>query len=188
MHTSLLTNATVRLTSLTHDDLPTLVRWHADAEFLRLLDARPARPRHADELRTWLDEQRDARDALLFGVRRLDQDELVGYAMLDGILWTHRTAWVTLAIGDRAHQGRGYGYAALQLLVRFAFGELNLHRLQLTVFSYNTRAIQIYERLGFQREGIYREFLERDGQRYDMYLYGLLRHEWSEEATPGQLG
>ena len=34
------------------------------------------------------------------------------------------------------------------------------------------------ERLGFQREGIYREFIHRDGQRYDMILYGLLRREY----------
>jgi RimJ/RimL family protein N-acetyltransferase len=56
--------------------------------------------------------------------------------------------------------------------------ELNLHRVQLTVFSYNERAIALYEKLGFQREGVYREFIQRDGRRYDMYLYGLLRREW----------
>ncbi len=50
--------------------------------------------------------------------------------------------------------------------------------MQLTVFSYNTRAIALYEKLGFQREGVYREFIQRDGARYDMYLYGLLRCEW----------
>lgn len=56
--------------------------------------------------------------------------------------------------------------------------ELNLHKLQLTVFSYNTRAVSIYESLGFKREGSFREFLERDGRRHDMYLYGLLKREW----------
>ena len=64
--------------------------------------------------------------------------------------------------------------------MRFAFDELNLHRVQLTVFSYNERAIALYEKLGFQREGVYREHLQRDGRRYDMYLYGLLRHEWEK--------
>jgi RimJ/RimL family protein N-acetyltransferase len=46
------------------------------------------------------------------------------------------------------------------------------------VFSYNKRAIALYEKLGFQREGVYREFLQRDGKRFDMYLYGILRREW----------
>jgi RimJ/RimL family protein N-acetyltransferase len=48
----------------------------------------------------------------------------------------------------------------------------------LTVFSYNDWAIRLYEKLGFQREGVFREFLQRDGQVYDMLLYGLLRREW----------
>ncbi len=47
------------------------------------------------------------------------------------------------------------------------------------MFEYNERAIALYEKLGFRREGVYREFLSRDGQRYDMYLYGLLRREWN---------
>jgi RimJ/RimL family protein N-acetyltransferase len=55
---------------------------------------------------------------------------------------------------------------------------MNLHRLQLTVLDYNARAIAMYERLGFQREGTYRELGLRDGRRYDMHLYGLLRPEW----------
>lgn len=46
------------------------------------------------------------------------------------------------------------------------------------MFSYNERAIALYEKLGFQREGIYREFLQRHGKRFDMYLYGILRREW----------
>ncbi len=66
----------------------------------------------------------------------------------------------------------------MRLLLTFAFDELNLHRVQLTVFSYNRPAIALYEKLGFQREGTFREFLQRDGRRHDMFLYGLLRREW----------
>jgi RimJ/RimL family protein N-acetyltransferase len=64
------------------------------------------------------------------------------------------------------------------LALDFAFQELNLHRIQLTVYSYNERAMRMYEKLGFQREGVYREFLLRDGQHHDMLLYGILNHEW----------
>lgn len=62
----------------------------------------------------------------------------------------------------------------------FAFRELNLHRLQLITISYNERAINLYEKLGFKREGVYREAVFRDGKRYDMYLYGILDREWSQ--------
>jgi RimJ/RimL family protein N-acetyltransferase len=71
----------------------------------------------------------------------------------------------------------------MALVLRFAFHEINLHRLQLTVFAYNERAIASYERLGFVREGVFREFINHDGRRYDMILYGLLRHEWEARSS-----
>ena len=83
-----------------------------------------------------------------------------------------------LGIGDQSNWGQGYGYEAAQLALAFAFHELNLHRVQVTVFSYNERSIALFEKLGFQREGVFRERLQRDGQRHDMLLYGLLRPEW----------
>jgi RimJ/RimL family protein N-acetyltransferase len=50
------------------------------------------------------------------------------------------------------------------------------------VFSYNERAIVMYEKAGYRREGVFREFMQRDGQRYDMYLYGLPSEEWESNA------
>ncbi|WP_291634364.1 GNAT family protein, partial [Clostridium sp.] len=76
------------------------------------------------------------------------------------------------------NRGRGYAKEALRLTIDFGFEELNLHRIELTVLEYNEPAIKLYERLGFKREGVYREFIHRDGKRYDMYLYGMLRPEW----------
>ncbi len=69
----------------------------------------------------------------------------------------------------------------MQLALNFAFNELNLHRVCLTVFSYNETAVTLYESLGFRREGIYREHVERDGRRHDMILFGILRREWEDK-------
>ena len=167
-----------RLTALNSDDLPPIARWFEDAEFMRLYDARPAQPKSKAELTRWLEELQKAKNSFAFGVRPLDSEELIGYVELDGILWPHGVCGCSIAIGDRANWGQGYGYEAAQLALAFAFGELNLHRVTATVFSYNERSIALFEKLGFRREGAYREFLQRDGDRYDMLLYGLLRHEW----------
>jgi RimJ/RimL family protein N-acetyltransferase len=180
---NLLRGTTVHLTALTKDDLSTIAGWYHNAEFLRLFDARPAYPRGEADLARWLEEQHKEPNAFLFGIRLLDSDDLIGYVALDGIEWSHQVGWLTIGIGDRANWGRGYGHEAARLALKFAFHELNLHRVQLTVFSYNERAIALYEKLGFQREGAFREFLHRDGQRYDMYLYGLLRQEWQAGAN-----
>ncbi len=185
MNIPIFSDTTIRLTALTREDLPIITHWYEDAAMQHLFDARPAAPRSLANLEQWLDGQRDAPDGVLFGIRRRADDALLGYVEIDGILWSHRVGWLAIVIGERAERHKGYGHAAMQLALRYAFDELNLHRVQLTVFSYNTAAIRLYERLGFQREGVYREFLERDGQRHDMYLYGLLRREWhARRADP----
>lgn len=179
---ALFADSMIRLAALTHDDLPTIARWYDDATFARLFDARPARPRSVADLTQWLDEQRAATNGVTLAIRLHTDDTLIGYVEIDGILWAQRVGGLAIAIGKPEQRGRGYGRAAMRLALRYAFGELNLHRLQLTVFSYNSAAIALYEQLGFTREGVYREFLERDGQRHDMYLYGLLRREWHSNA------
>jgi RimJ/RimL family protein N-acetyltransferase len=178
----LLHGTNIKLTACAAHDIPTMLRWYQDDLLLRLLDSLPARPRSEAGLTEWIASRQKATDAFLFGVRLIDDDTLIGCVELDGILWTHQTGWLAIAIGDEAYQGKGYGREAMELALRFAFHELNLHRVQLTVFSYNQRAIALYEKIGFQREGVYREALQREGRRHDMILYGLLRAEW--ESRP----
>lgn len=170
----------VRLTAITKEDAPLLARWHNDAGFLRLLDARAAKPQTQDDVTKWLEEAQKAPNGFLFAVRPREGDELLGFVELDGILWNQGVAWLGIGVGERERWGQGIGGEALRLVLDFAFNELNLHRVQLTVFDYNDRAIALYEKLGFRREGVYREFLHREDRRHDMYLYGLLRREWAE--------
>ena len=168
----------VRLTAVTKQDAPALARWHDDAGFLRLLNASAAKPQTQDDVTKWLEEAQKAPNGYLFAIRPRDGEGLLGFVEVDGILWNHGVGWLGIGIGEREHWGQGIGGEAMRLALNFAFNELNLHRIQLTVFAYNERAIALYEKLGFVREGVYREALHRDGQRYDMILYGLLRREW----------
>jgi len=176
--TRLLHGDTIRLTALCLEDVPTLAAWDQDMEFLRLYDARPARPRSEAELAEWLAGRRKDSNTFIFGIRPTNDETLIGTVELDGILWHHGVCGLGIAIGDRANWGRGHGSEATQLALAFAFNELNLHRVTATVFAYNKRSINLVEKAGFRREGAFREFLERDGARHDMLLYGLLRPEW----------
>jgi RimJ/RimL family protein N-acetyltransferase len=178
MPSNLLRGDRVRLTALTRDDLPTLASWQEDAGFLRLFDALPAYPKTEATLAEWLEERHKATDHFLFAVRPLDSDELLGYVELDGVLWSQQVCGIAFCFGDPANRGKGFGFAAAQMALQFAFDELNLHRVTLTAFDYNQQSIALAEKLGFQREGVFREFLQRDGKRHDMLLFGLLRREW----------
>jgi RimJ/RimL family protein N-acetyltransferase len=174
----LLSGDTIRLTAVEPGDMPALTRWYQDTQFLRLWDADVAVPLSEKQVCERVTEAQKSRTGYVFAIRKLDRDELLGMVELDGIVWSQRVGWLSIAIGDPAQRGQGTGYEALRLLLRFAFDELNLRRVQLTVFSYNEPAIRLYEKLGFRHEGTFRAFVQRDGALYDMLLYGLLRHEW----------
>ena len=112
----LLTGSRVRLMAFMPDDLPVLVRWYQDTEFLRLYDAEAAYPRTPKQLGEYIDEQQKSAKAFIFAIRLLDRDEMIGYAELDGINWAQRAGWISLAIGDSAQRGRGHGTEAMRLL------------------------------------------------------------------------
>jgi RimJ/RimL family protein N-acetyltransferase len=88
-----------------------------------------------------------------------------------------------IAIGEHEEWGKGYGIDAVRVILRLAFTELNLHRVSLTVFDYNQRAIRSYKKAGFRLERRQRFFLKREGQRWDLIHMGILRNEWGTVHT-----
>lgn len=158
-------------------------KWGRDSEFVRLLDADPARLLSVDKYKEWFEKdlvEQQKNDELFFLIRTLEEDLTIGLIGLNGIQWVHGDAWVGIGLGEREYWGEGYGTDAMRILLRYAFEELNLHRLSLSVFEYNSRAIRSYEKVGFVIEGRARQFLNRDGRRYDMIFMGILRDEWKE--------
>ena len=177
--THLLTGSRIKLSTLTDENLHVLSSWYLDSRFLRLFDALPPKPKTFEECKNWRDEAYKSDNHFLFAIH--ESNQFIGYIELEGIIWSRRNGWITIGIGDENLQGKGYGTEAMELIMEYAFQELNLHRLQLTVFEYNRAAIKMYEKLGFTYEGAHREFILRDGEGYDMCLYGMLRREWLEK-------
>jgi RimJ/RimL family protein N-acetyltransferase len=98
-----------------------------------------------------------------------------GFGNIDG---RNGNAEVGLFIGLPELWDQGVGHDTLQTLVRFGFEEMNLHRIYLRVFADNQRGIHLYEKVGFQREGRWREAEFRHGRYHDLLWMGLLRHQW----------
>ena len=99
----------VRLTAITKDDLPTLARWHADACFLRLLDARAAKPQTEDDVSKWVENAQRNTNDYLFAVRPLADEALLGFVELDGIHWNRGVAWLAIAMGIGTIGARALG-------------------------------------------------------------------------------
>jgi RimJ/RimL family protein N-acetyltransferase len=167
----------VELSALTRADAGTIASWHQDAEYMRFQDTSPAHPIGEDQVLEYMVENRKQKDHMPFAIRSMVDAVLVGVAEIEDINWHHGNAWLSISLG-KGYWNQGLGTEALRLLIRFAFQELNLHRLQLTVFEYNERAQTVYRNVGFKVEGCMREWILRDGRRYDMLQMGLLASEW----------
>jgi RimJ/RimL family protein N-acetyltransferase len=175
---NLLIGEKVKLTSINEEDILEIQKWHNDVSFMRYYDIVSAIPKDNEDVKEMISEIRKSSTSYIFAVKNREHKELVGVTGFENISWNNGTALIYIGIGDEKNRGRGYAKEALRLTIDFGFEELNLHRIELTVLEYNEPAIKLYERLGFKREGVYREFIHRDGKRYDMYLYGILRSEW----------
>ena len=106
------------------------------------------------------------------------EDDLVGEARLDNINKDDRHARLAIGLFNERHLGHGIGRRAVKLVLQHAFDQLNLHRVDLRVLSYNPRAIRCYEACGFVREGVERETALVGGVWYDDWIMAILEHEF----------
>jgi len=178
----------VRLTAVEPAQAASLgTEWNRDSEYMRLLDSEPSRLFSAAAIKPWTEKQaaEDPTQRVFFAIRTLHADELIGIATISGFRWSHRSGWLGIGIGRREFWGKGLGSDALEIVLCYAFSELNLRRVQLGVFEYNRRAVRTYEKAGFQIEGRYRKIYQRDGMRFDEPQMGILREHWLAQNTPG---
>lgn len=102
----------------------------------------------------------------------------IGSCGLHGASPEHRGAELGIMIGEKEYWSRGYGSDAVATLLRFAFQEMNLHRIELHVFDFNTRGIRAYEKCGFVEEGRMREARHQEGRYNDVVIMSVLRDDW----------
>ena len=105
----------------------------------------------------------------------------IGITSLINIDYKNRNAECIIDIGDKKSWGKGYGAEAMKLLLDFGFLEMNLHRISLRVFSFNNRAINLYEKLGFQQEGKSRESIYRNGKWHDIIHMSIIQNKYVEK-------
>jgi RimJ/RimL family protein N-acetyltransferase len=159
-------------------DAETILRWRNDPDLKRLTGPAAFTPVHDVDLE-------DSADKVQFAIRERATDSLLGWAALQDISWTNRVADLSVYLGEAGNRRQGLGPEAISIVLRYGFDELNLHRIQLQVVSYNAAAIRAYEKLGFRKEGILREYGQRDGERFDLLQYGILVDEFGR-ASPAQ--
>lgn len=154
--------------------------WRNNSEYLRLLDADVALQFSIEKMKKWMEENELSDAVAFFMIKRKEDDQIIGEIGLSEFQGKHSNAFVGISIGDPENWGKGLGTDAMKVILRYGFSILNLHHISLTVFEYNPRGVRSYEKAGFKLEGVERQFLHRDGRRWDVYRMGILKREWEE--------
>ena len=125
----------------------------------------------------WLKENQNKYN---FAIVLKENDKLIGNISLIEVDLIHRNAVLGIFIGDDSNRGKGYGKEAIKLLLEYGFNNLNLNNIMLSVYSFNKRAIKVYESLGFKKFGTRHKSHYFKGKFYDEIQMEILKEEYSE--------
>lgn len=104
---------------------------------------------------------------------------LIGTANLVSIDWQNRTAFHGMLLGKKDVRGKGYALDALMTLMRFAFDEVGLYRLDGDMIEYNIASLRLYlDKAGWKREGTKRGWYFRKGKRWDKIIVGITKNDY----------
>jgi RimJ/RimL family protein N-acetyltransferase len=161
------------------DDLAAIARWYSDPEVGRLTRYQLL-PMSGKEIERFFESRLLSPDALAYAIVERGAERLVGFTTFSALDADNGSVLFHITIGERDAWGRGLGTEATELMLEHAFDRLGLHRVGLSVFDFNQRAIRAYEKAGFREEGRSREAILRDGRYFDEIQMGILRDEWIE--------
>jgi RimJ/RimL family protein N-acetyltransferase len=167
----------IYLDNINKEDMPSLYRWFSDIEFLTSYDYVLPIPMTKEKVEQSIADYNEENNSIIFAIRATEDahNPIIGVAGYYDIIKDNQVATLFIGIGDKNQQGKGYGKKALDELLNYGFKILKLHRIQLNVMSFNASAIALYEKAGFKKEGIMKEFVLRDGKRHDLYMYAKLK-------------
>jgi ribosomal-protein-alanine N-acetyltransferase len=120
-----------------------------------------------------------AQQRILWAIAFRDEDRVLGLCGFNYWNRHHNRASIGYDLA-RAHWGRGIATEALRAMLRFGFEHMGLHRIEAETIADNVESVRLLRRLGFQLEGVRREYsLEDDGAYHASAVYGLLTGEFS---------
>lgn len=181
-----LTYERVRFTPLQMQNIYRHFRWNNDPELNRLDSEVPYEEESFGQFKQRFEQlcERPSPAHRDFEIHDRAEDTLIGIAYVARIDAHHRHARLGVTIGERAYWGEGYGRESMQLLLRFCFDHLALHRVSAATFEYNTAWRDLVEGMGFTKEGTARDYLYRDGRFWDKENYALLESEYRVHSSP----
>ena len=134
------------------------------------------------EHRNWYAKYLKDNTRIEFVISKKDDNKKIGTIGLSGIDYRNQKAEYGILIGEKQECGKGYAQEVSIAVINYAFSELNLQKIKLSVFTDNAIAINLYEKLGFKEEGIWRKEIYKNASFKDVMVMAIFKEEWLGNA------
>lgn len=159
----------VAIRRFTEKDIPYKVKWINDEKNNKYLHY--DLPLREDKTLVWFRNIKDRTDRADYTITY--NDEPAGLIGLLNIDQKNKKAEYYICLGEERYKGRGIAYTASKLLIDIAYNQLGLKRIYLYTETGNIPAQRLFEKIGFEKEGLLKNDLIHNGRNIDRYIYGL---------------
>ncbi len=162
----------IYLREMIYDDTEDIVRWRNSEGVRKNFIYQGLFTKESHE--NWIKTMVETGKVVQLMICEAATNKPVGSVYVRDIDRTHNKGEYGIFIGEETARGKGYGTAAAQLMIKYCFEELKLHRLFLRVYADNYQAIRSYEKGGFVKEAYLRDDVFVDGRYRDIVLMGII--------------
>ena len=169
----------VLLRAYNEEDIEKVLNFVNDFEVKKFLDLNIPFPISKREEEIWIKKNREINGLTYdFAIEEISTGNIIGGCSINSVNIKNRNCTIGIMIGDKNYWGKGYGYDALSILIKFIFEECNMEKIKLGAFSFNERAINCYKKLGFKEEGVLKKEIYRCGKYYDEIVMAMFKDEY----------
>lgn len=145
------------------------------------------KPQNSEQVAVDLKKQLESEKNVIFLVKDIKTQRLIGHAGLYDINSTARKSEFRILIGEKDFWGKGYGTEITELITYYGFDRLNLNRIYLGYTAENKGAAKAYEKAGYTYEGTLKGDIYRNSQYYDSIKMAVLRKDYYEKFYQSHL-
>jgi ribosomal-protein-serine acetyltransferase len=124
----------------------------------------------------------ESRERFVMGIWEKKSNTYIGQIWIEPEKWEVPSFELGYFL-DVGYQGKGLAYEASVGTLEFLFANLNAYRITIMTRDTNAKSWKLAERLGFQREGHIRECSIKNGKRWGLYHYGMLKREYTSSKS-----
>jgi ribosomal-protein-alanine N-acetyltransferase len=160
-------------------ELERYIEWFGDMEVTRFLGVRT--PPSLQQEEDWMKRAAEDRNMVVWAIEF--DGKLIGATGIHQIDWVNGHAVTGIVIGERDQWRKGIASEVMALRTRFAFCELNLHKLKSRAFMDNEASKRALQKAGYRQSGVERAEMFREGRWHDMWVGEVLREDWERENS-----